>query len=86
MPEWGTFLGGQQDVTVVNHGRYGGKPSMQAGAPHAQAVGDAKQGTMQSTLHHIAVPRQELVACPVERGAGVGAGVEVGVNRLIFTH
>ena len=86
MPERGTFFASQQDVAVVNHGCYGGKPSMQAGAPHAQAVDDAKQGAMQGALYHIAVPRQELVARPVERGPGMGAGVDVGVNRLIFTH
>ena len=41
---------------------------------------------MQGALYHFAVPRQELVACPVKWGAGVGAGIEVGVNRLVFAH
>jgi len=86
MPEWGVFLAGQQDVAVANHGRHGGESLMQAGTPDAQAVGDAKQGAVQRALYHIAVPRQELVTRPVERGAGMGTGVYVGVNRPVYSH
>lgn len=41
---------------------------------------------MESTLNHIALPREELIVAPIERGAGMGAGIGVGEHSRAFSY
>jgi len=85
-PRVGSARGGdfvlvrEQDLAVANHDGDGGEPSMQARSPNTQAVMDAELGAVKAALNQGAVPVQEFIRPPVERGPGMGAGIDIGVD------
>jgi len=59
---------------------------MYAGSPYAQAVVYAKQCPVQTALNHAAFPVEEIVLVPVERCAGMGAGIYVSVDAVSLSN
>lgn len=72
------IVGSQYDVAISNDDWNSSQSLMEARSPNAQAVGDAKQSTMDGALNQVTIPRQELVTYPVEGASGVGAEIGVG--------
>jgi hypothetical protein len=76
----------QHNVAVADKGGNRRQSSLQTRAPNALAVRNTKQSAMNRALNHVAVPAQEAITGPVERRAGVRAGVDVRVYGRACAH
>ena len=54
------------------------------GSSDTKAVGAAKQGTMQTADNMFLLIIEKLIGQPIQRGASVGAAIEIGVDATFM--